>query len=372
MPVRAVAAAVVAALALGHPTQASAITHPDGTGRVPWEALVTAELSKRKALRCGGTVRDALHVITAAHCTYDRAGRPLPAGAISVVAGITSALSPEASAQQRAVAAVSSDPAYALDGGTAVHDAAVLTLDEPLDLGAPAIVRPLSLAGAGATARAGEFSGWGRTASHRPGGALHFATLEVLPSRACARFGVRFAAATMLCAGRRNADGTATGGCNGDSGSALVRRGRLVGIASFTGPRSCGDRRYPTVFVRVGDPGVNAFLRQRDPPPRPASLAAASVAGAATAGGAVRCRPGRWTGAASLSYAFARVPVLDGTAGGAGALAVAPPSRADVYRPLGGELASALVCVVRAANRGGAVTVTSANAVGAAGSVPVR
>src|SRR4051794_6445852 len=129
--VRALLPLLLAALACAAP--ADAIVNPDGAGRVPSQVLVNARVGGGAYLRCGGTVRDALHVVTAAHCTYDRAGRPLTADALSVVAGVTSATAPEPTAQRRGAVAVSSDPDFARSGPNAVHDDAILTLEQPLD-----------------------------------------------------------------------------------------------------------------------------------------------------------------------------------------------------------------------------------------------
>ena len=368
---RLACAVLVTAFALAA-APAGAIIHPDGGGRVPWQALVTSKLSPTRAFRCGGTIRDATHVITAAHCTFTRSGRPLAPSAITVVAGITSADAPEATAQSRDVIAISSDAQFALTPAGAYRDDAVLTLAAPLDLSDRGIARALPLAAPGARASAAAFSGWGRTAAHGRGGTLHRATLDVLPPRRCSSFGTRFVARAMLCAdrvrGRR-----VTAACYGDSGGGLVDGGRLIGIASFVGSRACANRRFPTVFARVTAPEINAFLRQPDPPSRPAQRVRPSVSGLARVGSAVRCRPGRWSGDPALSYLFVRLPVVRGRVDRAAAgVELAPFSPSPTYRSFGGALASAVLCVVRAENAGGAVAALSAGGVGPAGAVSAR
>src|SRR4051794_26541996 len=351
--VRALVPVLLFAAALAPP--AHAIVNPDGAGRVPSQVLVNARLSAGAYLRCGGTVRDALHVATAAHCTYDRADRPLPASALTVVAGVSSALAPEPTAQRREVVAVSSDPDFARAGPSAVHDDAILTLEEPFDLSRPEVVRALPLADPGESARGGAFAGWGRTSPRAPGGTLHHAAIDVLGPRACSTFGGRYVAAWMLCAGRVHADGRATGGCNGDSGGGLVHDGRLLGIASFVGPKRCGDRRFPTVFTRIGAPAINAFLPQPQPRPRPVRLEAPSLAGAARA---LRCRPGKTAGAMSMPYAFERAPLVGHPAEPARGVVVAPFSPSDTYLPISRDIGAAIFCIVRAANSGGAASAT--------------
>src|SRR5436305_11749164 len=136
---RALAAAVLLA-ALTLPATATAISGADGAGRVPWQALVRVRFSAQANGRCGGTVRDALHVVTAAHCTFDVTSRALappalPASALTVIAGVGGAEDHGSRAQRRRVVAISSDPLFATADYAAVHDDAVLTLDRPLRLG---------------------------------------------------------------------------------------------------------------------------------------------------------------------------------------------------------------------------------------------
>src|SRR5437868_4666057 len=137
---RAVVAALLAALAL--PSTAHAISGAEGAGRVPWQALVRVRFSAQANGRCGGTVRDALHVVTAAHCTFDvTSAAPAPPAlapsALTVTAGVAGAEDHGPTAQRRRVIAVSSDPSFASAGDAAVHDDAVLTPDRPPPLGRP-------------------------------------------------------------------------------------------------------------------------------------------------------------------------------------------------------------------------------------------
>jgi len=364
---RALAAAIVVAVAAAAP--AGAIVNADGTGRVPWHAQVRAAFSAQAGGRCGGAVRDAQHVVTAAHCTYDVTARAVVPRALS-----PASLSVTVGAQRRRVVAISSDPALTWVGGSALFDDALLTLDRPLRLGAG--VEALAPVAERARPRAGRFSGAGLAGrGRRGGGVLRFADLDVLRPSACARYGPRFVASVMLCAGRAGDDPAPPAGCHGDSGGPLAGAGGLEGIASFVGPGGCGGRAFPTVFVRVAAPSVHAFLAQADPVPRPVALARPSVVSRdarPVAGSAVRCRAGRWTGRPLLTYEFDRAPVIDGAAAGAGRVVVAPASSRAVYRLTGADFATAIFCVVRAVGAGGAVAQVSADALGAAGRVPVR
>src|SRR3954468_169569 len=59
--------------------------------QVPWQGAVHAAAPGRGGLLCGGTIRDATHVVTAAHCVFStpltRLGETVPAGWITVKAG---------------------------------------------------------------------------------------------------------------------------------------------------------------------------------------------------------------------------------------------------------------------------------------------
>jgi hypothetical protein len=366
--VRAVAVTLAATLAL--PATAHAITAADGAGPVPSQALVRVRFSAQANGRCGGTVRDALHVVTAAHCTFDVTSRALappalPAAALTVIAGVANAEDHGASAQRRRVVAISSDPLFASADYAAVHDDAVLTLDRPLRLGGS--VTALAPAVPGARAAGGRFSGFGLIGRRRPGGGtLRYADLDVLRARAWARARARVDAAVMLCGGRAGGDGAVPGGCSGDSGGGLVDRGRLVGVASFVGPPGCGDRRFPTVFVRVAEPGIDAFVSDPDPVPRPAVRERPSVTGRAVPGGVVRCDPGRWSGHPRLESTIERASVL-----GDAADAVKLSTR-GAYRLTGADLGETVFCVVRATNKGGSVSRTTPLGLSSAGPVAVR
>lgn len=52
--------------------------------------------------------------------------------------------------------------------------------------------------------------------------------------------------------------------CNGDSGSAMVRDGGLIGLVS-SGSNVCGDGSVPAVYVRLEEPSVHNFIRQYVP-----------------------------------------------------------------------------------------------------------
>jgi secreted trypsin-like serine protease len=84
---------------------------------------------------CGGSIRDALHVITARHCVFNlpaTPGQPVAATKVTVVAGATSWRTPTG-ADVRRVAQVSYLPVPVGEPADA-GDAALLTLAQPLSM----------------------------------------------------------------------------------------------------------------------------------------------------------------------------------------------------------------------------------------------
>ena len=156
-----------AALALGAPALSSArpiVVNPDSSGAIPWQALVLQMSGGSVTGLCGGTVRDQLHVITAAHCVVDEAtGQVIAASSFGVVGGLVHVSNPEPDRQPRAVTTVSVDPDFTVTAGALLNDAAILTLDQPLDLSNPASVRALPPVAAGGTGTVALISGFGLT-----------------------------------------------------------------------------------------------------------------------------------------------------------------------------------------------------------------
>jgi len=121
--------------------------------------------------------------------------------------------------------------------------------------------------------------------------------------------------------------------------------------------------------VRVAEPGIDAFVSDPDPVPRPAVRERPGISGRAVPGGVVRCRPGRWSGRPRLELTIERAAVLGGAADAAHAVVL---STRVAYRLTGADFGEAVFCVVRAAGAGGSVTRTSPLGLGPSGPVPVR
>src|SRR3954466_15596448 len=108
---RCFAGSCVAALALSSWIAGAAgavplVIEPDGTGVVPYQvALIPSSATTlQNEIFCGGTIRDPMHVVTAAHCVEERISDE--AGKIDVAAGFTNQAKPQTTLQRRHVTAI--------------------------------------------------------------------------------------------------------------------------------------------------------------------------------------------------------------------------------------------------------------------------
>src|SRR4051794_19440631 len=369
---RCFAGSCVAALALSSWIAGAAgavplVIEPDGTGVVPYQvALVfSSATTLQNEIFCGGTIRDPLHVITAAHCV-DESVTDEP-GELDVAAAFTNQAKPQATLQRRHVATISSHPDFNTPIGLD-NDAAILTLDQPLDLSDPAVAAALPPAAAGATGATALISGWGDTDPAGPfvsPAKLQEAVVDVLADTACAGYEDAYDPAEMICAGRLLANGAAVDTCQDDSGGPLARLSAgnaqsadaLLGITSFG--NGCGDASFPGIYTRVAGTSVNAFVTIPDPVARPVASGPATITGTLAAGNDVHCVPGAWTGSPTFSYEFERAP----TATDGSPIVVAQQGPADTYRLSDADIGHLVGCTVHGTNPGG-TAVTFSDGVG--------
>jgi trypsin len=339
------------------------IINPDGSEPVPWQAALVPrenDVALVEAVFCGGTVRDASHVVTAAHC-LDTSSTNEPVE-LAVVAGMYDRTAPEGSAQVRAVEAITSHPDFR--DAEAGNDVAILTLAAPLTIDDVTVeALPPVNAGADVTGSEAIISGWGDL---DPGQAdvapaqLVFGFVDVYPDSECAAYGAAFLPATMLCAGRVHGDGAIVDSCQGDSGGPLARRvdtgdpadlvaDRLVGITSWG--NGCAQPGFPGVYSRVANPDLNARLTAADPPARPVSASSPAITGEAVVGQVLSCGPGTWSGGPQFEFLWLRARLVSGQLGSVEAVA---DEQQLVLLPE--DVGFVYACQVRATNAGGSVT----------------
>jgi secreted trypsin-like serine protease len=269
---------------------------------------------------CGGTIRDATHIVTAGHCVFDnpftQPGQVIDATKLDVLVG-TASLSAESSGQRIAVASVAVHPDY--NSSTVVNDAALLTLASPIALGSNAEPLALETGAEWAGIAAGTpavVSGWGavtpppdgyHSGSDYPDG-LRAVSVSLVSDTICnAAYAPDFDAATMVCAGEPQGGKDA---CQGDSGGPLALKNsfspigpadRLIGIVS-TG-YGCAYPGLPGIYTEVAAPGIRSFLKGANPSEAPVNTVRPVLT---RTGDTLTCAPGTWTDGDTFAYQFAR------------------------------------------------------------------
>jgi trypsin len=334
--------------------QVGIVNAVDGTGeKVPFEPF------------CGGTIRDATHIVTAAHCVPDSS-----AAELAVVANLYHRSDRgDAGAQVRPVSAITSHPKFrSADTG---NDLAILTLSQPLTIGTAPPVTTANVPWVGAPAI---ISGWGLLSDRGPRpDALQAAVIQVLPDQLCGNYAERFLADTMLCAGVPNGPRTVDT-CQGDSGGPLVANvgGQpLIGVVSFG--VGCADPGFPGIYTRLSNPDLNARVRAANPPPRTEPVSGVTVQGAPVVGQTLTCIPGQWTLPATFTFAWLSARI---DAGGR-PTAVRSEGTAPTLALTTAHAGRVIGCTVTATHEGGSrdsstklVTVTTPAAVSVASPPP--
>jgi Trypsin len=264
----------------------------------PWSVLIDAR-TDGPSTECSGSILDATHILTAAHCTFDEVtGRTIPPADITVTAGVDEldAGAGSSDLQKVRVASVAVDPGY--EPGLYGDDVALLTLGSPLDLGpAVAAIRPVAANAAPAVGVPVALFGWGQVASGKGDRREHSLAERIVPQWQC-ESGVP----SIICAAA--AAGTA---CSGDSGAGLVVAGRhptLVGVEDYSVGPLCtpGD---VDVYANAASPEIARWLAGGTTAERaPRTSGSPSLWGQSIVGGVVTCRSPSWSGAPHVSLEF--------------------------------------------------------------------
>ena len=317
--------------------------------QVPWQAVVLAEFEfglEKFALLCGGSIIDATHVVTAAHCAYNPlTEQPLSAASFSVLAGVTVLSEKEIkegpTVQARAVKRARIHPYFSYGAGPgAADDVATLELAESLK--ASSAVKPIGLGFSASPPQEGAhvvLSGYGEEnpITEELNGKLYTLGTSLVFPRPCGGE----ADALFLCGS--SAVGSA---CSGDSGGPVVegKPSLLVGIVDIEVLEGARCRLGAlNGFVNLTAPEVRDFIEGDEAPPPAPRGGGVVIEGVTVAGHSLSCRPGSWSNSPAFTYAFinsANHQVLQQGPSSTYAL-----SEADVGRTI--------LCQVAASNAGG-------------------
>ena len=273
-------------------------------------------------LLCGGTIRDATHVVTAAHCVFSTpltgAGQTLPAAWIAVKAGrlapaTTTAPPPSRSVGVSAVSFLRTYGGAAASGSEFADDAALLTLAaRARPRRAPSEGRcPWSLAGHRAAASAavtGRRASGCRATRRTPPPSRSTAACAPPRCRSSPTSRAPPTAATTTrarCSARAARASTAAAAT---AAGPLAAAGTLAGIVSW-GPDPCGaGRDARRLHEDRRRRGPRSFLGQPAPAPAPRNTGAPAVDArpAPRRRRPARARPGLWDGATSFAYQVLR------------------------------------------------------------------
>jgi secreted trypsin-like serine protease len=282
-------------------------TLPDTTA-APYTVAIQTVFGDDAVGGCSGTILDATHVLTAAHCVVEENGTRATPDQVAVASGTTDVTSKAGLAQGTvsSVATIRVHPRH--KAGGFYDDVAVLTLAAPLNL-ADGRTAALPMATSGTIVSPGRLvriTGFGITGSTADDfGTLRFVNVRaVIGGSSCSNS----APGAFLCT-----EGTSKGACSGDSGgtatigSASARR--LIGVTDIA-DKGCSGLN---LFANVAAPEIRTFIdaavAEQDvtaaqTPLAPRGGTKAKITGTARVGRTVTCKRGSWTSGTKFRYAF--------------------------------------------------------------------
>jgi hypothetical protein len=343
--------ALLATLACGLAPSAGAVYGgtPIDPRAAPWTVAVLQKLPSGHGFLCSGTIIDATHVVTAAHCVFDDRGARARPETLTVKAGTGDGLSTAAAGaeQDRVVSSFRIHPAYSFDLRAVADDVAVVELSKPLELRGP-YVQAASLPDpveAFPTGREVLLAGFGAKARGvKSDGVLSSARGIVSEQGTCVNGDdglLREANAVVLCAVAPRG-----GSCEADSGGGLVvpASHELLGVLDAG---ECAERGA-LQSANVAAPEILRFIQGDDHPPAAPRVQPATFVRLDARGPSLTCSSGGWRGRPRLTYAF--VSTTDGR--------VLQEGASTTYRPKG--LPAGLVsCRVTATTAGGSAMLSS-------------
>ncbi len=290
----------------------------DAPSSAPFTALIIAASGSASSL-CTGSVIDATHLLTAAHCAVNDQGQAFAPQDFVFVVGASVLTRPEGLVGP--VLRVRVHPAY--DRSTGQADVAVL---EVPTLPLSNTVSPVPLVGVGSGPAAGapvRAFGWGETGADGVEEAERMLDLTVGTPTDCWS-GVAAAGCARTTVG---------GPCPGDSGGPIVHDGVQIGVTNIRIGNDCVPGSQ-LGFADLSAPGIAEFVRGNDAPPAmPSASGPATLVPPPLTGGAVTCTAPAWANAATTTSVFFHRD--GGAVVQAGPASTYAPKRSDAGHELG-------------------------------------
>jgi trypsin len=322
---------------------------PIPISQVPWQVSVQASIPEgltRLRLRCGGTILDDFHILTAAHCTFDpKTDQRIAPEDFLVRAGTADLTSSEPGEQTREVTTVRAHPYYiyaSTDTRLSTDDVAVLTLAEPLTFSG--VVSPIALATVGSLPPEGATTALAGFGEQTPGteadGHLYGLQMDLISPRECGGENN----AVVVCASSPSGSP-----CSGDSGSGLILSGNpltLIGVMDsgqvIAGKRCAAGERATFANVAAGE--IQDFIDGSETPPKaPRGEGVSCTVDGSEVGDAMTCLPGAWSEAPTFTFTF-----MSGQDGH-----VLQSGSSDTYRFTEADVGSTVMVQLNATNAGG-------------------
>jgi secreted trypsin-like serine protease len=271
------------------------------TTTAPWSAVVSIVTSTEN-VQCTGSILDATHILTAAHCMFDEdTNQAYPTSDMEVLAGLISG-SDFSSAQGALVSSVRVMPAYVSGNSDDDDDIAELTLSTPLSFNASVAPVALGQASALTPGASATFYGWGESTSGGDAVVEHYLTDVIDQPWACAG-----GTPSTICAVSQQGDS-----CPGDSGAGLIVQSggvsELVGILDYSVSPTSAEctTGHISGFTDVTSPEIAQWIAgSASPPlaPRTEDDATVSVP-QPQVGGTATCDSPAWSDDTSVGYIF--------------------------------------------------------------------
>ena len=194
-------------------------------------ALFVVTYSNNAYFRCGGTLIDELHILSASHCFFSAQGESNVAAYAGILASFGAQEDVNNPSEKIYISRIDGPPEF--DAATFEFDVAVLTLERAVNV---ELFKPVSLSWTEHSAYIGDFAqvaGWGTQDDNALSSVLLVGHVPVQSFEVCtasSSYSPFDILSSNICAGFVSGG---TDACQGDSGGPLLVSGKQIGIVSW-------------------------------------------------------------------------------------------------------------------------------------------